>query len=222
MKFLQLNAVDYKYTSDIYHSDFEEVLSKIIVCYNLMKKHRIPLSNNENIIRDVLLLNYLKNNDVRKELNLINYIFDREVPEDKAKGRTDIKIQTPNSFVDTNAYFIIECKRLNRINPKGSKGLNAKYIKDGICRFVDEKYSSHYKTNGMIGFVVDNIDIHTNVDSINDLLKTTFVHANTRQELRFKKLHSKFKYSYLSSHKTNNNDEIKLYHLMFDFSKNIK
>jgi len=101
-----------------------------------MLEDNVSLSNDENTIRDVLLINYLRDNSIRKKINLTNYLFDREVPEDRSVGRTDIKIQTQNTFEDTSAYYIIECKRLDGTNTTGTTGLNAKYIENGIYRFA--------------------------------------------------------------------------------------
>jgi hypothetical protein len=107
---------------------------------------------------------------------------------------------------------------LGSSNAMGATGLNAKYIQNGISRFVSKTYSSHYKTNGMIGFIVETIDINKNIAAINGLLKGT---ANTTKELFKHKIVTDFHYSYCSTHDLDS-DEILIYHLMFDFSKNIK
>lgn len=216
-----LNASGYTFVKDDYQNEFEKILSKIITCYRLMLVNSVTLSNDENSIRDVLLINYLKNNSIRNKIGLTDYLFDREVPEDATIGRTDIKIQTLNSFTDTSAYYLIECKRLNAINPNGSTGLNAKYIESGMYRFTSKTYSTHYKTNGMIGFIIEPININQNVNSINNLLKTIFKKANTVQELKYRELFPEFNFSYSSIHRVDGND-IVIYHLMLDFSKQIK
>lgn len=221
MMFTELNASGYDYNGIFYNADFEEILSKIITCYNLMLTDNVSLTNDENAIRDVLLINYLKDNPTRKKIKLTDYLFDREVPEDRSLGRTDIKIQTLNTFQDTSAYYIIECKRLDATNPNGTTGLNAKYIENGICRFASFSYSSHYKTNGMIGFVVDELDINENVSSINNLISTNFSKANTTQDLQYRAIVDDFQFSYCSCHNVDENNVV-LYHLMFDFSENIK
>ena len=221
MMFDNLNATQFESSSIFYNAEFEEILSKIITCYDLMITDKVSLINDENAIRDVLLINYLKNNLVRRKINLTNYLFDREVPEDRSLGRTDIKIQTQNTFEDTNAYYIIECKRLDTTNISGTTGLNAKYIENGICRFVSSYYSTHHRTNGMIGFVVEQLDINKNVSEINNLLATSFVNANTTQGLQHRNIISDFNYSYCSCHNTIDN-KVLLYHLMFDFAKNIQ
>jgi hypothetical protein len=216
MMFDNLNASNFNYSHYFYNAEFEEILSKIVCCYHLMLDDKVQLTNNENAIRDVLLLQYLKNNNVRKKVGLINYLFDREVPEDRGVGRTDIKIQTSNTFIDTNAYYLIECKRLDTINVNGTTGLNAKYIENGICRFTTETYSTHYKTNGMIGFVVQPLDIATNITSINQLLQNSYSTANTTKMLSNRVLRTDFNHCYYSAH-----NKVVIYHLMLDFSKNI-
>lgn len=221
MIFENLNASKYKYTDLFYNHEFEDLLSKIIKCYNLMTKEHFQLENDENKIRDILMIDYLKNYDIRNQIGLNNFLFDREVAEDIGMGRTDIKISTPNTFNDTSAYYTIECKRLDAKNLNGKTGLNAKYIENGILRYTSQIYSCHYKTNGMIGFVVQELDIHSNVTSINNLLKNIFSNCNTSQDLETKEIDRGFKYCYCSKHGESNND-ILIYHLMLDFSKNIK
>ena len=148
--FTELSAASYNYSPIFYNREFEDVVSKIIICYRMMISSDIAVEDDENKIRDVILKNYLRNNVIRNQLKLTKYLFDREVPEDNDLGRTDIKIQTRNTFQDTKAYYIIECKRLDAQNQNGTTGLNAKYISNGICRFVSEKYSNYKKTCGMI------------------------------------------------------------------------
>ena len=220
MMFGNLEAAEFKYNTIIYNSEFEDILSKIIICYDLMIRDKVSLCNNENDIRDVLMIKYLKNKSIRQNIKLTNYLFDREVPEDKSIGRTDIKIQTLNTFEDVEAYYIIECKRLDKKNPDGISGLNAKYIENGICRFTSETYSSFYKTNGMIGFIVEQMNISENITSINNLLALNFPKINTTQELQYREIYKDFNFSYCSCHK-NIDKQIVIYHLMFDFSKNI-
>jgi len=220
MMFTDLDASQYNYNGVFFNAELEEILSKMIACYNLMVTDNVSLTNDENSIRDILLINYLKNNKIRKQIGLMNYLFDREVPEDITIGRTDIKIQTSNTFQDTTAYFTIECKRLDAVNTSGKTGLNAKYIENGIQRFVLKTYGSHYSVNGMIGFVTQKLDIHQNTKSINTLLTGDFKHITTTQVLTNKNILKGFDFSYYSTHNTAT-DELTIYHLMFDFSMNI-
>lgn len=212
----KLNADNFIYSSTFYNYEFEYILSQLIACYYLMKSNNCTIQNNENLIRDTIVNNYLMNNDVRKQIDINNYLFHREIPTINNIGRVDIYIATQNTFQDTNAYYIIECKRLD-----GKKNLNKEYIAEGIIRFTNEnKYPFYNDTAGMIGFVVEKIDINKNVLSINELLKQEFSHIDTEETVTGKTIVSNFEYSYFSKHKVNNASKI-IYHLMFDFSDNI-
>jgi len=180
------------------------------------------LSNDENGIRDILLLNYLKNREIKRKIKLTNYRFDREIMEDTTKGRVDIRIISKNDFDIDEAYYTIECKRLDNNRTSGTSGLNGEYIKEGIMRFITEYYSSYYGVNGMIGFVVEQMDIPANITNINKLLRENFSDANTETVLTFHNFIKDFKYQYYSIHKDIKDRKIKLYHLMFDFSANIE
>jgi hypothetical protein len=203
-------------------SEFQDILIKIVCCYRMMLSDKIKVTKNENQIRDKLLINYLRNDEIRNKIKLTNYLFDREVPEDNTKGRTDIKVQTRNTFLKQAAYYIIECKRLDDKNLNGTTGLNAEYIKNGIMRFVGGQYSTNKHLNGMIGFVIESINISCNIRNINNLLVHHFPDANTLNNLTPAKFIKDFEHSYYSMHKNKNNcDCIMLYHLMFDFSANL-
>ncbi len=191
-------------------------------CYQLMKTDKVVLENDENKIRDSLLLNYLKKDRVRIDIDLLQWHFEREVQENYSIGRTDIKIISPNTFLKQDAYYILECKRLNSTNTSGTSGLNAEYIKNGIGRFTSKYYSSYHRVNAMIGFVVDDIEIHKNTKSINLLLKNSFKSIKTTKEITKDNFINDFEYHYHSIHTDKDNDELKIYHLMFDFHENIQ
>lgn len=145
-----------------------------------------------------MLSNYLNNNNLRQKFELMNFLFDPEVPVNN--GRSDIKIQTKDTFIDTSAFYIIECKRLD-----GNSKLNKAYIEHGINRFTTKYksenheyyYSSHYGINGMIGFVIKNINIDNNILKIGN-----FFNIIENNKL------------YGSNHKN-----CKLFHLMMDISE---
>lgn len=219
MMFGELNASGYAYNNTFYNTEFELVLSKVITCYQLIANSGAKIENDENLIRDHLYLNYLNDNTIRREIGLKDYYFDREIQEDRTNGRTDIRILSSYSFEDTDAYYILECKRLNSLNTNGTTGLNGEYVKNGICRFTSKNYSTYYKTNGMIGFIVDSLDIAQNINCISQLIVKQR-EINTTSGIQFRKLISDFKYSYCSVHMVESKDVV-LYHLMFDFSKNI-
>lgn len=218
--FNKLDASHYNNSALFYDKNFELILSKITLCYTLLKLKNPILENKENKIRDMILLNYLKNNEVRKKLDLTNWQFDREVPEDTTVGRVDIRVISFDTFEIQEAYYIIECKRLDNVNTDGDTGLNAEYIKEGISRFTTKYYASYYRVNGMIGFIVEKMNIHLNTNKINKLLKK-FGKPITNEYLTKSDFIDSFDYQYCSTHLDDDSEELKIYHLMFEFSNNI-
>lgn len=205
----KLDASNFKYLDFYQDNVFEFILTQIYTCYNKMLNDYPIIENNENLIRNGLHKNYLENNQIREELQLTPYLFDTEVElynndNDSVKGRTDIKVYNAiERTKNTGSYYIIECKRID-----GTNELNKKYILNGINRFIEnEKYPSFKKVNGMIGFIVNPIDIEQNTKYFSDL--------------RFHQFINDFEYSYISNHTTTNSNNLTLYHLMLDFSSKI-
>ena len=56
--FGSLDASNFSGSVSFYDNEFEKILSKITTCYQLMKTDKVVLKNDENKIRDILLLNY--------------------------------------------------------------------------------------------------------------------------------------------------------------------
>lgn len=227
---MELDASIYSFSQDIYRIEFEILLSKFVICYQMMIKEYPALPRNENGIRDVLSLNYLKNDDKRRLVELNDYLFERESPEDHSVGRTDIKIQSHRTFTQQEAYYIIECKLIEKANSTGTSGLNAKYIANGICRFTSGYYhTSSDNVNAMIGFVVDKMDIDKNIENINQLMTVELknsdkevVYPNVVQPLQRSTFIQTFDCQYTSTHLIQDTSrEITLYHLMLDCSYNI-
>jgi hypothetical protein len=220
----ELNAVGYSFNATTYTKEFERVLCGVFACYTMMLKDKVELPNDENRIRDNLLINYLHNDTIREQTGLSgNFIFDREVPEDNTIGRTDIKVQTVQTFTKSEAYYIIECKRLDKNNLTGISGLNAEYINNGIYRFVSKHYSTYHRVNAMIGFIVEQLNIATNIPNINTLLKNPQIkNCNTIREIQPETFIPDFAFHYSSVHNDFDNESFILYHLMLDFSNNIQ
>lgn len=218
--FNNLDASNFKGSVPFYDANFECIMHKISVCYSMIVSSKVPLPKDENLIRDVLVNDYLNNNLIKEKLNL-SYFFNPEVPEKNIK-RPDIKIQSPNSVFRTEEYYSIECKVLDNKYVTGTSGLNAKYIKNGIRRFTDKEYTSHFRVNGMIGFIVDQMDIHQNVKNINLLLKSSFKEIKTTKLMTNERYYDDFEHHYASIHKDIDNNELKIYHLMLDVSGNIQ
>lgn len=216
-----LDATNFSGSIPFYNVNFEDILSKITICYHKMITDYSIIENNENAIRDILLLHYLKNDKIREEVGLIDlYNFEREVQEDESVGRTDIKITTRDTFKKQKAYYTIECKRLDNTNTTGTTGLNAEYVSNGIERFTSRYYSSFYRVNAMIGFIVEKMDIHQNTEHINTLLKANNKISTTKRITKSTFIKN-FKYHYYSEHIDKEDKKLRIYHLMFDFNKNM-
>lgn len=216
--FSSLNATGYTGNSNFFHAEFERVISYVIISYKQMLVDNVSLINDENSIRDVLLYSYLKKPAFKKNNDINDYLFDKELEENT--GRIDIRVMPVNPFVSDEAYYILECKRLNSKNTSGKTGLNGEYISEGVCRFVSQKYSCYHQTNGMIGFIVDTLDIDTNIVSLNTLLSSQFPEAKTVKDISKRSIVNGFDFSYYSTH-TGKSNELLLYHLMLNFSDNI-
>lgn len=60
-------------------------------------------------------------------------------------------------IIDSNRdiYIAYECKRLNVLNGSGRSSLATAYVKEGLMRFVVEKYSENLPIASMLGYVMD-------------------------------------------------------------------
>lgn len=222
--FSPLDPSAFSGSDDFYIAEFESILTKIVCCYKMMICNGDTVPNEEEKIRDNLYIRYLNNNRVRNQIGFnFNIVCEpAEYLNGECSGYVDLRIFSRNSLTDTSAYYIIECKRLDSQNLIGKTGLNAEYITNGIMRFVSGKYSTNKYLNGMIGFVVERMDIARNIESINTLLYASFSCANTLTKLMATRFIKDFDYSYYSIHKRSGCEKnIKLYHLMFDFSGNM-
>ena len=155
----------------LYRANFEKIITYILdICALIVKDYeerQLKLPNDENKIRSIMLEEYM--NKQKAAHGMSGYKFELEVPENYAGsgqhiGRVDIRILLKSDFEKDDAYYIIECKRID-----GSFDLNKKYVKEGVARFVTEKYSSYYGRNIMLGFVVKKIDISSNVKLIEEI-----------------------------------------------------
>ncbi len=222
-----MNAGKFIGSEDFQRSQFDGVLKCCVSIYKGVLSKKAQIENNEEKIRD-LFFYYLKDNTYReKNAPLENFLFDREVSEND--GYVDIKAVSHDTFRDTAAYFIIECKRLDSKRLNVSTGLNAEYVKNGICRFVSEYYSSYYDCNAMFGFIVENVNVQVDIiDNMNSMLKKNLinkkgkqVNAHATQPIKYEDFADGYPYSYVSKHTCTSGKGLTLYHLLFDFSSNI-
>ena len=221
-----LSATSFVYSQTRRDFYFESILTACVDVYNAIIGSAIQLANDENTIRDEFL-KYLQDMCFKQSHELKNLKFDKETSENT--GRADIRVlPTKDEYVNDEEYYIIECKRLDSKNLYGTSGLNAEYVKNGICRFVSGYYSTYYGCNAMFGFVVEHVDIGNDiVNSINSMLNVTMtndhidVNANVIQQMSYQDFANNYPYSYISTHTHISGKELVLYHLMFDFSNNI-
>lgn len=198
----------FKFTHKLYSDRLKHLLEEINKCYLQLLKDNTKIPKSENKIRDILVDNYLT--------KLNNYEFSKE-QANNYRSRVDIYVV--EKAIKENPNFIIECKLLNKNNNMNVEALNAKYIKNGIQRFITEYYECcNLHTNAMIGFVVEDTNIANNVKDINALSKIFFNNLLTiQQEISKENIHL-----YKSSYSTYNNKTFTIYHLFLDLHKNIK
>ena len=95
-------------------------------------------------------------------------------------GRNDLRFYPPR-HARQSVFFTVECKRLHA--PHGS--LINEYIKDGMMRFIENRYSQNLSCGAMIGYVLDgNTDIAftslcKNIKKQKDLLKLSQINGIT-------------------------------------------
>lgn len=149
-------------------ANFEKITKFIMdVCGLLVKDYeqrQLKLPNDENRIRSIMLEEYMRKQ--KNSYGMSDYRFDLEVPENYVGngqhiGRIDIRILLKSDFEKEDAYYVIECKRID-----GTSDLNKKYVREGVARFVTQKYSSYYGRNIMLGFVVKKMDMSANAQLI--------------------------------------------------------
>lgn len=160
--------LDKKILQALNRANFEKITSYILdICELVVKDYRnrhLNLPNDENKIRSIMLEEYMQKH--KNTYKMSDYRFELEVPENyvgngKHIGRVDIRILLKTDFEKEDAYYIIECKRID-----GTADLNKKYVREGVARFVTQKYSSYYGSNIMLGFVIRKIDVSANAKLI--------------------------------------------------------
>ena len=186
--------------SKVRHFNLEKVSKYVISsCYDMRDeyvKNGELIKNDENIIRNVLLEEFLNTDDQRQKYGLKNYKFTPENLEHYSietklySGRTDIRVSIKSDFCESEAYYIIECKRID-----GSSPLNKAFVKEGVMRFTSGKYSSFYNQSCMLGFVVkEGIDLVENAKKIIDYQKECSLDSSvaSTHEYKINDLHLQF------------------------------
>ena len=194
------------------------IIAHLIKCSTQMKKDCLdqsnPLHNHEDKITNRLTAEYL--NAQPSNFRYITQTLEHyEKVTAQYVGRTDIMVISNDYFRDTQAYHIIECKRID-----GSTSLNRKYVSEGVARFISttqkQKYSSYYSRNIMFGYVIKTIDIPSNTEKIVDMQSRILEDTITGD---FALLHKDDSHYYVYSSKYQPDASlIELVHLFYDFS----
>lgn len=225
---IDFRATAFEYSHQRRDTYFETILKVCVEVFRLIiSTTKVP--NDENMIRDEFM-KYLQDVNFKKQYELKNLKFDSETKENN--GRADIRVlPTKNEYIDDDEYYLIECKRLDDKRLKGKSGLNAEYVKNGICRFVNSNYySSFFGCNAMFGFLIAPVNIPSDIiGNINTLMSSSFlndkkqvVNANATRKLTYDNFANTYPYSYISQHKYSaSGNSINLYHLIFDFSNHL-
>lgn len=75
----------------------------------------------------------------------------------KELGRNDLRFFPPfPHHYGQKVFFTVECKRLHVTTDSGFRHLADEYVKEGLQRFVEGKYSLGLPCGGMLGYVMDN------------------------------------------------------------------
>lgn len=206
-------------TNVLRQDDFEQITGYILEICGLLvedftQKSRM-LPNNENQIRSIILEEYLDNDNIRESYNMLDYSFMPETQENydgngNYIGRADIRIKLKTDFDKHNAYYIVECKRID-----GTEVLNKKYVEEGVARFVTQKYSAYYGKNIMLGFVVKRIDIASNAKKIENIQNSN---ADINMQGNFNLLNKNKKQEMYRCIYHISSGELELRHIFSDFS----
>jgi hypothetical protein len=70
-------------------------------------------------------------------------------------GRNDLRFYH-RDIPGQRVFFTVECKRLHVRTASGFRHLADEYVREGLQRFVDGKYSAGLPCGGMLGYVMDN------------------------------------------------------------------
>lgn len=192
----------------LYQANFEKIINYIqeisLLIIKEYENKNLKLPNNENQIRSIILEEYLtkqKNKYKMEDYRFLPEVFENYQGNGKYAGRVDIHVILKNDFPKEEAYYVIECKRID-----GTKKMNKKYVEEGIARFITGKYTSYYHRNIMLGFIIKNINIYKNTLEIEKI-------QNASSD---KKMHS----SFVPTSNTSKNKNIEAYECIYNINGN--
>jgi hypothetical protein len=128
------------------------VLSLVLDAWDRMAKP--AADEREDITSDRLFREVVSGKDRNRHPFLVRR-EDMELDPDPTRehGWKDIVFFPPAN--DENVYFCLEAKRLNARIGRVMNSLADRYVKEGMQRYVDARYSRHVLHGGMLGYVLD-------------------------------------------------------------------
>lgn len=215
------NNFDFGHFENYLNNKFLSIIKLVIFSYKKILEDEKKVQNlngrdpdNEMALENSItnmLVTYLRENKNHFDLDIYGFELEpvSEISDNyKSEGFLDIKIcNLTNELMSKNiedVYFTFECKRLNH-------GKTNNYVKQGINRFKIEKYSKKVPVGGMIGYS------ELNYENINDfIIKINNILPN---EENLNNYHiENFDYCYESIHERISSPDMKLYHLILDYS----
>lgn len=169
------------------------VLSLVISAWSRMEKPE--QTAHEDDISVKLYTALITGKDRSRHAFLIRY-QDVEVDTDltKVTGKKDIVV-FPSTLEEV--YFCLEAKRLNALVSGMRRSLADAYVREGMQRFVDGKYSRFIRHGGMLGYVLDGqinrairnveINIQTHARELGMTLPGRFLPSSVRPNDSFAK-----------------------------------
>ena len=127
----------------------------------------------EDAITNQLCVALRRNRDLRNLMFLVNpQMVILEPDAGEVLGRMDIAFLPTGKDVvpDEDAYFCLECKRLNVIKDGRKRSYASEYVKCGMLRFVTGQYSRSVRHGGMLGYVLDG-DIDNAIDNVENNIR---------------------------------------------------
>ncbi len=218
------------YNELVLDEQFVAILRGIARAHRAMLVDCSAIENNERRIRNYLYEHYLSNGLFKEKHGLFPFHFEpepAEIKDGEEVGYLDIKVITFDTFKEPKNYYTVECKKLDGkyklIKPKTetkylSNSLATEYIENGVFRFVSQQYPTPLGVNGMIGFVVEAVDIEEGITDIASLMQERFTNCKTSRVLEKVLSDDDFEFTFLSTHQDVEENVFDLYHLMLDFS----
>ncbi len=148
-----MTAGDPSYWDDFFKDNLlPAVLAHVLATWRQMVKP--GPSDLEDAISLKLYSALVNGKDRNSHAFLIRY-QDMEVNTDLAKVMGIKDIVFFPSLQDEEVYLCLEAKRLNAVISGTRRSLADEYVKEGMQRFVDGKYSRKVRHGGMLGYVLD-------------------------------------------------------------------